>query len=191
MTSTAQQSVITLKGSTQIVTEFFGFGINNILYQRGVYPPESFTKVQHYGLPLMITAEEGLKKYLNTVLIQLEVLVLTDVDTNEVLERWTFNIETDDKVDENTEKVKDKKEITKEIQALIRQITSSVTFLPLLEGVCSFDLLVYTDKDAQMPKTWEESEPKYISNSSEVRLRSFTTSIHKVDSLVSYKDDSL
>jgi mitotic spindle assembly checkpoint protein MAD2 len=66
-----------------------------------------------------------------------------------------------------------------------------VTFLPLLEGVCSFDLLVYADKEAQVPKTWEESDPKYISKSTDVRLRSFTTSIHKVDSLVSYKDDSL
>jgi hypothetical protein len=70
----------------------------------------------------MITTEEGLKDYLNNVLSQLEsnsqteitlgwlmkkmvqklVLVLTDVDTNEVLERWAFNIETDDKVDEKT-----------------------------------------------------------------------------------------
>ena len=34
-TSTASKQVITLKGSTDIVTEFFGFSINSILYQRG------------------------------------------------------------------------------------------------------------------------------------------------------------
>lgn len=101
-----------------------------------------------------------------------------------------------------------------EIQAIIRQITASVTFLPLLEEPCafrahsraprepldpprcacgappaagSFDLLVYTDADVAVPRAWEESDPRYITNSSEVRLRSFTTSIHKVDTMVSYK----
>ena len=32
---------------------------------------------------------------------------------------------------------KDEKEITKEIQAIIRQITASVTFLPLLDEPCT------------------------------------------------------
>ena len=34
-----------------------------------------------------------------------------------------------------------------EIAAIIRQITCSVSFMPLLAERCSFDLLVYTDKD--------------------------------------------
>ena len=67
-------------------------------------------------------------------------------------------------------------------QALIRQITASVTFLPLLDEPCSFDLLVYTSAVAAVPKAWEESDPRYIApnESAEVKLRSFTTSIHKV-----------
>jgi hypothetical protein len=64
-----------------------------------------------------------------------------------------------------------------EIQAIIRQITASVTFLPMLEQACSFDLLVYTEKDALVPILWEESDPRYISNSTDVRLRSFTTKV--------------
>jgi mitotic spindle assembly checkpoint protein MAD2 len=75
---------------------------------------------------------------------------------------------------------KSHKDIQAEIQAIIRQITASVTFLPLLEEPCTFDLLVYTDDDADVPRLWEESDPRYITQSSEVRLRSFTTSIHKV-----------
>jgi len=74
-----------------------------------------------------------------------------------------------------------------EIRQIIRQITASVTFLPLLETPCSFDLLIYTDKNASVPSKWEESEPKYITNSEEVRLRSFTTKIHKVEPMVSYQ----
>lgn len=33
---------ISLKGSAKEVTEFFQYAINNLLYQRGVYPPEDF-----------------------------------------------------------------------------------------------------------------------------------------------------
>lgn len=85
---------------------------------------------------------------------------------------------------------KSPKEIQSEIQAIIRQITASVTFLPLLEEPCSFDLLVYANNDINVPLTWEESDPQYIHSSAEVRLRSFTTSIHKVAPTVSYKATS-
>jgi len=80
------------------------------------------------------------------------------------------------------------KEVHNEIQAIIRQITASVTFLPLLNEPCSFDLLVYTNKDAAVPQKWEDSDPRYIMNSQEVKLRSFTTSVHKVESMVTYKE---
>merc|ERR1711964_302805 len=66
-------------------------------------------------------------------------------------------------------------------QAIIRQITASVTFLPLLDEPCSFDLLIYTDKWAEVPDAWDESDPRYIvGGSQEVKLRSFTTKVHKV-----------
>lgn len=80
------------------------------------------------------------------------------------------------------------KEIHNEIQAIIRQITASVTFLPLLQEPCTFDLLVYTDKNVDAPQQWADSDPCYILNSSEVKLRSFTTSIHQVDSMVAYRE---
>ena len=35
-------------------------------------------------------------------------------------------------------------------QAIIRQITASVTFLPLLDEPCTFDLLIYTDRAAEV-----------------------------------------
>jgi mitotic spindle assembly checkpoint protein MAD2 len=190
---------ITLKGSTEIVTEFFGYSINSILFQRGIYPPENFTKVNKYGLSMLVTNDEGLKKYLGQVLSQLSewlmqklvhklVVVVTSVATNETLERWEFDIQVDSEI--TAEKgchQKDPKIIQNEIQALIRQITASVTYLPLLEELCTFDLLVYTNKDTNVPIAWEESDPKYITNSQQVKLRSFTTKVHKVDTMVSYK----
>jgi hypothetical protein len=50
-----------------------------------------------------------------------------------------------------------------------------------------FDVLIYTDKDLVVPERWEESGPQFITNSEEVRLHSFTTTIHKVNSMVAYK----
>ena len=35
-TAQATKNNITLKGSTAIVTEFFGYAVNSILYQRGI-----------------------------------------------------------------------------------------------------------------------------------------------------------
>lgn len=137
--------------------------------------------------------------------IQRLVVVVTGVDSGETLERWQFQVTVEDQDgtsaagnDENdpmnapkTSKPVSKKsvkEVHNEIQAIIRQITASVTFLPLLNELCSFDLLVYTNKDAVVPKKWENSDPRYIINSQEVKLRSFSTSVHKVDSLVTYKE---
>lgn len=34
---------------------------------------------------------------------------------------------------------------------IYRQITASVTFLPIIETSCSFDLLVYTHRDTNIP----------------------------------------
>jgi len=192
----ANKNVITIKGSAQIVTEFFGYSINSILYQRGVYPPETFTRVEKYGLGMLVTKDDGLKNYLNNVLKQLRewlmtgtvqklVVVVTNTDTNITLERWVFDIITDLPQAGET-KEKPEKEIMGEIQAIIRQICASVTFLPLLEGPCSFDLLVYTDNKATTPLAWEESDPKYIANSQVVKLRSFSTKIHQVDTTVAY-----
>jgi mitotic spindle assembly checkpoint protein MAD2 len=62
-----------------------------------------------------------------------------------------------------------------------------VSFLPLLDCACTFDLLIYTHAETNVPTEWEESDPKYISKSNEVRLRSFTTKVHRVDASVAYK----
>ncbi len=78
----------------------------SILYQRGIYPPDSFTPTAKYGLSVLVTNDEGLKAYLVQVLRQLAewltrgevqklVVVITGVETREVLERWVFTIDTD------------------------------------------------------------------------------------------------
>ena len=119
--------------------------------------------------------------------VQQLVLVVKGVDSGETLERWGFNCQSNAKIrtvdtssdDVNTLSVnKTAKELTQEIQAIIRQITACVTFLPLLNEPCSFDLLVYADANATVPTDlWEDSSPCCIINSEDVKLRSFTTKV--------------
>lgn len=201
MTSTAQHQGITLKGSVATVVEFFEYSINNILYQREIYPAETFRRVAKYGLGMFVTTDDGLSGYLQNVLTQLHdwlmagsvqklVLVISSQESGETLERWVFDLQADKSIGP-TEKVdKPEKEIQAEIAAIQRQIIASVTFLPLNDEPCAFDLLVYTDEDVQVPKLWENTDPKMIVNSDEVKLRSFTTKIHKVESSVTYKADA-
>ena len=43
----------------------------SILFQRGVYPPESFKQHKQYGLSMMMTTDNGLTSYLTNVLDQM------------------------------------------------------------------------------------------------------------------------
>ncbi|KAL7548242.1 hypothetical protein ACHAWF_014027 [Thalassiosira exigua] len=183
----ANDTVITLKGSVEIVSEFFFTAINSILYQRGL-------------LSYLGQVMSQMESWLTDGDVQRLVVVVTGIDSGETLERWQFNVcvedgsgsvevtmaGNDENVSHNVMKTgKDKakggsgsktvKEVHDEIEAIIRQITASVTFLPLLNEPCSFDLLIYTNKTAVIPKKWEDSDPRYIMNSQEVKLRSFTT----------------
>lgn len=48
------------------------YGINSILYQRGVYPAETFKKAQQYGLTLLTTGDEKLNSFLKSLTQQIE-----------------------------------------------------------------------------------------------------------------------
>ncbi|KAL2370060.1 hypothetical protein RJ035_006987 [Blastomyces gilchristii] len=141
------------------------------------------------------------------------VIVITSKDTGEHVERWQFDVQifsnsrssrsrSAQKVSPDNENAliptnpastatpppeKSEKEIQEEIQAIFRQITASVTFLPVLDGNCTFNVLVYADADSEVPMEWGDSDAKEIENGEKVQLRSFSTSNHRVDTLVSYR----
>ncbi|KAF7395875.1 hypothetical protein HZH68_009925 [Vespula germanica] len=210
MTETQQKTkCITLKGSAELVKQYLLYGINSILYQRGIYPPETFEPAEQFGLFFLMSTDEKIKSFLDTVLGQIQewlvqrkvqkiTLVITNVNTKEVLEKWDFRVDYEGHVPKNINDnnmvelpevgTKDVKTIQKEIREVIRQITGTVSFLPLLDCLCSFDILTYTVQDCNIPKEWDETQPVFIANSQEVQLRSFSTSIHKMDTIVSYKN---
>jgi mitotic spindle assembly checkpoint protein MAD2 len=128
--------------------------------------------------------------WLSAGTVQKLVLVISSQESGETLERWVFDLQTDKSIGPNDRVDKSDKEVQAEIAAIMRQITASVTFLPLNDEPCAFDLLVYTDEDVQVPTQWENSDPKLINNADEVKLRSFTTKVHKVDASVSYRADA-
>jgi mitotic spindle assembly checkpoint protein MAD2 len=86
-----------------------------------------------------------------------------------------------------SEPEKTEAQIQEEIQSIFRQITASVTFLPVLDGNCTFNVLVYADADSDVPIEWGDSDAKEIKDGEKVQLRSFSTMNHKVDTMVSYR----
>ncbi|XP_008667704.1 uncharacterized protein [Zea mays] len=190
---TASKDIIALRGSAAIVSEFFGYAANSILYNRAVYPGESFAKVKKYGLTMPLTQDEWVNFITsatskNSGKLQGIVMVIMSKATSEVIERWNFNIDTyPEVVEKGSIKEKSDKKIMREIRAIKRQIDSCITDLPCLDEPCVFDMLAYTDTDVDAPDTWIESDTKLIHNTQMVKLHSFDTKVHKVDTVVSYK----
>lgn len=151
-----------------------------------------------------------LNKWMTGGKISKLVVVITSKETGEHVERWQFDVQIFNRpskkvASKDTSKPPDKenaapidnpepppekteKEIQLDIQSIFRQITASVTFLPQLDaGNCTFNVLVYADADSEVPMEWGDSDAKEIENGEKVQLRSFSTSNHRVDTLVSYR----
>jgi mitotic spindle assembly checkpoint protein MAD2 len=221
-------------GSSKLVSEFFEYSINTILYQRGVYPIEDFHAVKKYGLNMLVTSDDQVKAYVKKIMSQLNkwmvgqkisklVIVITGKESGEHVERWQFDVQINKAAKSKTSKPGDKEnsnpeyvflascqdsvnensdqpappapaadsltdeQIQAQIRALFRQITASVTFLPELTEPCTFNVLVYADADSDVPIEWGDSDAKEIDGGEKVQLRSFSTTNHRVDTMVSYK----
>ncbi|XP_037044829.1 mitotic spindle assembly checkpoint protein MAD2A [Bradysia coprophila] len=203
MTSTLQatKNAITLKGSTAIISDYLKYGINSILFQRGIYPPEDFQSTQQYGLTILVSTDNKIQEFLQNILTQTETflnrnelekisMVITDAHTKETLECWDFQVQCDDTSETNQENInsaKDLKRIQMEIGSVMRQISATVSYLPLLDNICSFDILLQTKETTEVPDKWDETNPVCIQNAQSVQLRSFSTGVHTVNTAVSYK----
>ncbi|KAJ8660411.1 hypothetical protein O0I10_003869 [Lichtheimia ornata] len=187
--------------------------VNSILFQRGVYPREDFRISKKYGIPLFVTTNPELKDYIDQVIGQVRdwmksnkisklILVIKSRETGHVLERWQFDVHVVQPVEPITATEENPEDMElvdnsvsestqQQIRALMRQISASVTFLPELDqDDCTINILVHTDQDVNVPTTWGDSDPKLIEGGGEhVRLKSFSTSVHKISALVAYRID--
>ena len=167
---------------------------------------QRFKKVQQYGVALLVSEDTQLNVYFEKILsninkwmlegkIQKLVCVIQDLKSNQPIERWNFNILIEDENSENPKALKNlpereqKVQIHKAIGALMRQIAASVSYLPVLNEPCGFELLVYGDQTLQVPQKFSETDGLYIPKSKmeEVPLRSFTTRIHRIDPKVQFR----
>lgn len=121
-------------------------------------------------------------------------MVVTNVATRECLECWDFKVEADqtsendDPNDPNSKtSSKELKKIQNEIGAVMRQIAATISYLPLLESHCSFDLHIHTLKSTEVPENWSETDGVKIHNSQVIQLKSFSTGVQKVETVVSYR----
>lgn len=99
-TAQAVKNAITLKGSSTIIADYLSkylaalvplltihhpiyrlhsfsikhseYGINSILFQRGIYPPETFQSNQQYGLTILMSTDEKIQQFISRVLSQAE-----------------------------------------------------------------------------------------------------------------------
>lgn len=81
-------------------------------------------------------------------------------------------------------------EIQAEIRSILKQIVSTVTFLPIIDEPTVFNILVYTHESADVPANeWVDTDPLAIeaSKSQQVKLRSFSTDVHRIEAMVSYR----
>ncbi|CAO1628104.1 unnamed protein product [Jaminaea pallidilutea] len=213
--ATSSKTHLTLKGSTAIVSDFFNFSVQSILYQRGIYPADDFRTVKKYGLQMLVTTDDGLESYILDCLKQVEewitqgklnrlVVAIVEKETGDTRERWQFDLQvTDDGTGKENEQPangaaqpksaaskKTDAQVKAEIAAIIKQITASCTFLPVIEEECAFQILAYTSKlDGPVPLEWQDSDARLIAEgqAEQVKLRSFSTAVHKVDAVVAYR----
>ncbi|XP_016932045.1 mitotic spindle assembly checkpoint protein MAD2A [Drosophila suzukii] len=202
-TAQATKNCITLKGSAQIIVEYLKYGINSILFQRGIYPAEDFDNTQQYGLTILMSKDPKIQTFLQNVLSQTEEwlsknminkisMVITNAHTKEVLECWDFKMQAEmgDGDTSDPTKLTATKELSRiqnEIRDVMRQISATVSYLPLLDCICTFDVMIHTLQNTELPAKWDETGAIIIQNSQAVQLRSFSTGLHKVDTVVNYK----
>jgi mitotic spindle assembly checkpoint protein MAD2 len=198
---TKTKGSITLQGSAAMIREFFHYGIHNILFQRGIYSPDSFVKEKRFGMTLLVSADLRVQKFLEPFLTALEkhlaeknlrkmVVALYDVKTKEVLERWVFDIQEDKISDGNGNSLQDEKRVRSGMSDVLRQITASVAFLPQMEAECSFDVLIGLKRGtAKDDNDFETIKDHKIANAECVQLRSFATGHHDVKASVEYKSE--
>ena len=137
------------------------------------------------------------------------VLAIISKDTRTPLERWVFDIKLVEPPAESEERwglfiyhfvseikggnskaPKPESEIQSEIRAILKQIISMVTYLPVIQEPTVFNILAYTSDSADVPAgEWVDTDPLAIeaSKSQQVKMRGFSTDVHRIEAMVAYR----
>lgn len=149
-----------------------------ITFQRCIYPSHFYEKTHKWGIPIMVCTNKEVKVYFTNVIksIRHEWLksnsnAINEVSmyfesgsSGEVLEKWKFSFQTIlfQKSEELTEEL-----IRQNIRNIMRQIHSSVLFLPVLEGDIkvriSLEESITASLNTIVPDGWKRSQHAYVS----------------------------
>lgn len=163
----------------------------------------------------------SLSEWLLTGSVTQLVLAIISKDTRVTLERWVFDVYLQTDGSSPTQKqsgapnsqapcviclliagvcllivrrtsTKPETQIQSEIRDILKQIVSTVTFLPTMDEPTVFNILAYTEESADVPADeWIDTDPLAIEagKSQQVKLRSFSTDVHRVEAMVAYRYD--
>lgn len=190
--------------SSDVIADYLEHCFYSILYQRSVYPVSDFFAGTAFGGAQVIRcSNQSIVSYVQTFLRQIKLWIdagaLRDVsiviaeasETADLpLERWTFSLKPQSK--EAAKRHSNDSSTIREIQALMRQITASVTFLPLFEGVKAFEIQCTLFKAVvdmhPVPSGWIDSQLRELKGSHETaEFRCLTTKLHSVQTSVTYR----
>uniref|UniRef100_A0AC35THE9 HORMA domain-containing protein n=1 Tax=Rhabditophanes sp. KR3021 TaxID=114890 RepID=A0AC35THE9_9BILA len=201
ITNATGGSSISLNGSSLAVKELFYYSLNNILFQRGILPQDTFERKEAFGIAVMHTTDPKLKDYMKKLSKQIQrwlinkelrklVVAIVEVDTKVTIEKWDFEIRLDPSLTENLANSSvtiDDKKIALEMGSTLRQITSCVSFLPIIQKKCSFDVIAHTGDALAPDSEWEVTRERSMIEPTEVKLRTSSTGIHNVGAKVQYQ----
>uniref|UniRef100_A0A182NA17 HORMA domain-containing protein n=1 Tax=Anopheles dirus TaxID=7168 RepID=A0A182NA17_9DIPT len=196
---------ITLKGSAKIIHDYMLYSVNSILFQRGIYPAGQFRPEEYNNVPVMVLQNRKVAPFITKTMEQVEkwimeqkvekvTMMIYSLEKKEAIERWDFNIEAeyDDVSDATSDKLVSK--IQAEIRAVMRQILSTISFLPCIEQVCTFDLIIQMKDNADVNEEQILYEFQRVNKDNiEVKdahtmsLKIFSTGVNKVETQVYYK----
>lgn len=205
--SNSETATLNIKGSSRVVSDYFEICIHNILFQRNIYPKEDFKVIRKFGLNLVFSKDEEINRYIKTIIRQLHrwifdgkinwlTLLIISKETDEITEKWMFHIDIIQDLKSNNLKnnemctSKSIAETQQEIQAIIRQISAAITFLPQFDEPQTFKVLVHTIGDIKTSKDWDDA--KHFKDMTEgnlesVKFNEFGTNNHSISTFVTYK----
>ncbi|GMM43446.1 spindle checkpoint protein [Pichia kluyveri] len=200
-------NTVEINGSSKIVSDYFEICIHNILFQRKIYSRDQFKVIRKFGLNVVYSNNPEIVNYIKLIIKQLNnwifnqsinwlTLLIVSKEDDSITEKWMFHIDinnnnyNDNTNTTTTTTIKPLETIQLEIQSIIKQISSSITFLPVLTTPQTFKILVHTIGDIKSNNNWDDAKffKEIDENESEsVEYNNLTTNNHKISTYVTYK----
>lgn len=191
--------------SAALVVDTIVLYINKILREREVFPDEDFAHVERFGVAGCVCVAQEARAYLQRVAamayakmvtgeLERVVLVIGEVETRKVRERWAFAVEAEAKTGTGTQAMEEGEErnemygrLVAGIQNMAGMIATIGVTLPDIEEECSFEVLLYTKKGAKMLEGYRRVRPEGVAGGRDQQTFTLSTSCHSLKTTVTHE----